>query len=384
MIKKNLFLLVVFGFILTTFLGSVAAADADGAENELKGYDIMIVIDSSELMAKPFGSNGSRLDAVKSVMNKIVKELPENTYIGLRAAGYGDPPHSYSSGKTELLYPIGKIDKVEFSQKIDMLQPKEPVATFDALSELITDFVHKPGYGEYAIFISGGADEVGSRFCTVMEAMNSEKTIFNIDIVGVEVEQNFEEGLKCIASAGKGVYVNSSDIEELEKNIKMSFNRVLGGNVFAMETVQKESLDSTESGSEALEVEAVDEVAQKEGPSIRIVVGSIVLGLFLIGVIVFLVVIFKKKKEKEDSIAFDEKTPNVPQEGDKPVEVKKVEEMIGKMPQIAAVPDFPKASSSAKVAESGSSDEPGQVQKKEQSGDLEFGQVSEGDPNDLK
>jgi uncharacterized protein YegL len=157
------------------------AVFAQGAYND----NVVIVLDSSGSMRKRMGGV-SKMDAAKSALKEVLKQVPETTHVGLLV-------FSAKNLRTDWVYPLGPRDDAKLMAAIDRPMPggSTPLGRYIKMGadRLLEERAKQFGYGSYRLLIvtDGEADDPAkvNRFAPEIIARG-----ITTDVIGVAMAQD--------------------------------------------------------------------------------------------------------------------------------------------------------------------------------------------------
>lgn len=214
--KKILTGMVIFISCLFTFSG-VQAVD-------IKGYDLEIILDSSGSMAENL-SGKSKMNIAKEAIQSVINEVPDSTFIGFRAYGHQSGTAAKNCTDTQVIVPIGAINKSDFMSRVNALTPRGWTPIDYSLRQAQNDFVFKSEYGKMIILVSDGEETCGGDPCQAVKDLKLAGFAPIVNTVGFSVGAVAREQLKCIAAATGGEYKDASNASELIESMRIFSKR---------------------------------------------------------------------------------------------------------------------------------------------------------------
>ena len=182
--------------------------------------NVIFILDSSGSMAQMAGSE-QKMAVAKGALSKYIANLPEQVNVGLMV--YGHTGSNNTSDKTlscnsiEMIYPLGKIDKNVFSQKINTFQPTgwTPIGS----SLLITKQVFSGHEKEknMILLISDGIETCDSNPVGAATEVKNAGLDLTIDVIGFNLDSNARSQLKQVATIGGGTYFDAQTSQDFKK-----------------------------------------------------------------------------------------------------------------------------------------------------------------------
>jgi len=207
--------LVAVASLLTTT--GVGAAD-------VKGYDLEIILDSSGSMAENLGGK-TKMAIAKEAIQSVVGEIPDGSYVGFRAYGHQFGREAKNCTDSQLIFPIGKINKSELVSKVNSLTPRGWTPIDYSLRQAQNDFPVSAEYQKMIILVSDGEETCGGNPCQAVKDMKAAGFNVTVNTVGFAVGTVAREQLKCIAAATGGEYKDASNASELAESMRVFSKR---------------------------------------------------------------------------------------------------------------------------------------------------------------
>jgi Ca-activated chloride channel family protein len=210
--------------------GLLSVAGPAGADDESvlgqDGGSLILVLDGSGSMKESTGGQ-TRMKAAKQSLRTVVDRLPDDSKVGLRVYGSTIEDGKGSCKDSELLVPVGDVDKPKLKAGIDTLKPLGNTPIAYSLKQAYDDL---PQDGPASIvLVSDGEENCGGDPCEVARDLKKKGADFYVDVVGLQVDQKSRSQLTCVASAGGGTYYDVSDIEDLPSTLTRTSVRAARG-----------------------------------------------------------------------------------------------------------------------------------------------------------
>ena len=216
-------------FLCLVALLLIAAAPAraqDEPAPEERG-EALLILDSSKSMNDPTGSGGTRMDAAKAAVDKLLEALPEGAPVGIRVYGAKVAETTRAEGcrDTELVVPVGPLDKDAARARVQALQGKGRTPIGNSLLAAPEDMPDR-GRPRTVILVSDGGDNCAPPDpCEAAREVARQGLNLKISVVGLQVTDRVRRQLQCIADAGGGSYVDAADPEQLADELSAAFAR---------------------------------------------------------------------------------------------------------------------------------------------------------------
>lgn len=221
---------VALGTVSLALCGPVSVAAADPAPPaEATPAKVELVLDLSGSMKQNDAGGQTRLEAAKQAVNRIIDAAPANAQVGIRVYGATYPGEDKALGcaDTQLLVPVavmGEGAKAAARQRVGSLNAVGFTPIGNALRAASDDLGTQ---GErHVILVSDGEDTCAPpQPCDVARELNARGTKLTVDAVGFNVSGAARDQLKCISTAGGGVYADAKDADSLVSNMSSLFRR---------------------------------------------------------------------------------------------------------------------------------------------------------------
>ena len=207
-----------------------------------------LILDASGSMKRKVADGRTRMEVAKTVLKDIVKDVPDGVEVGLRV--FGNRVREGQSGDcsdTELLQPMGVVDKVVLSNRIDSVQALGTTLIAYTLEQLPGD-LGAENEDQFVVLVTDGEEECREDLLETVARLRSEGLNMNLSIVGFAIDdEEINRQLDQIAEAGGGTFVKAEDADELNEALSQAlatlfFVQDAGGSVVARGTVNGHSL----------------------------------------------------------------------------------------------------------------------------------------------
>jgi len=197
----------------------------EGAEKKTS-QNIEIILDASNSMWGQIQGE-AKIAIAKKVLGQIIGELPEEMNVGLRVYGHR---YGLKDGKacldTELVVPIGPVDKNMLIQKVNKITPRGKTPLVDSVLQAIKDFENLES--GTSILISDGIESCDGDINAIGPALKKAGLDLQVHIVGFDIKEiEARKQLEAIAKSTGGVYLDAKDSKELlsslEQTLKIEF-----------------------------------------------------------------------------------------------------------------------------------------------------------------
>lgn len=218
--QKNILLL---GILMVPF-SFVSAVD-------VAGNDVEIILDCSGSMAGMI-ENKSKMDIAKEAISTVADEIPDSSRIGFRAYGHQSGRDAKNCTDSELIYPIGELDRSALKSKVNSLEPRGWTPIEYSLKQSKNDFSADSEFGKMIILVSDGEETCDGDPCQAVKDLKAGGFDVTVNTVGFDVGDVAEQQLKCIADATGGQYFSAKSASDLIDSLRELSKRAFEG--FAM------------------------------------------------------------------------------------------------------------------------------------------------------
>ncbi|MEU5536954.1 VWA domain-containing protein [Streptomyces sp. NPDC020362] len=210
---------------LTAGLAFPASATAD--ETEQAAPKVELVLDVSGSMQARDIDGGSRMAAAKQAFNEVLDATPKEVRLGIRTLGANYRGNDRRTGckDTQLLYPVGPLDRTEAKTAVATLAPTGWTPIGPALLKAASDLDGGDGTRRI-VLISDGEDTCQPLDpCEVARDIASKGIGLTIDTLGLVPDAKTRNQLSCIAHATGGTYTSVQHKEELTDRVGQLVDR---------------------------------------------------------------------------------------------------------------------------------------------------------------
>lgn len=204
--KKNILTTLVF----TLILGVLAAQPQPSSR-------ILFILDASGSMWQKLDGD-FKIAIAKSVMQKLVDGLPDNTQAGLIAYGHN---RKADCKDIETLLPIAAVDKKSFAAKLGALNPQGMTPVAKSIEHALALIQGQTG-PVTCILVSDGLETCEGNACEIMRLAKSKGVQVTMHVIGFGLAEKDLSSLECIAQAGGGQYFPADNAGDLGKALEKS------------------------------------------------------------------------------------------------------------------------------------------------------------------
>jgi hypothetical protein len=193
--------------------GSVEVVFAEGAASQ-PAKNVELILDASFSMWGKIGST-NKISVARQVLEQVIRKLPDNVHVGLRVFGhrYGQEDRRTNTD-TELMLPIGPMDKGRLVGTINQINPKGKTPLVYSILQAQSDF-QKPRKGTLVV-VTDGQETCGGDINSIAPALKRSGLDLRVNIVGFGIEElGARRQLEAIAKSTAGRYLDAGNPEEL-------------------------------------------------------------------------------------------------------------------------------------------------------------------------
>ncbi len=188
---------------LSSFAG--AAPSPPGATDRL----VLILDGSGSMWGQVEGV--AKIVIARKVLTDLVKELPDDTEVGLVAYGHrrqGD------CKDVETLVPIGPLHRQILTERIHGVDAKGKTPIAGALREAIAAMRAKPKAATF-ILVSDGLESCGGDPCATVRGARGAGIDFRLHVIGFDLGDADISQLECTAHAAGGRFFSAKNAGQL-------------------------------------------------------------------------------------------------------------------------------------------------------------------------
>lgn len=211
--------------VWSTAAAGLANADPTSSIDDTK---LLLVLDVSGSMKEDDASGDTKMEAAKKALTEVIANLPDNAQVGLRVYGatvQGGKPTPEACADTQLVQPIGTVDKAALTKTINDFEPKGETPIAYSLEKSLED-VGDTGKRN-VILVSDGEESCDPDPCDTVKKLIGSGVDLQIDTVGLAVNSKAKKQLTCIAEAGNGTYYAASDADDLVSSLTRLSTRAM-------------------------------------------------------------------------------------------------------------------------------------------------------------
>jgi Mg-chelatase subunit ChlD len=194
--------------------GTLEVKIEKGAEKEAS-KTVEIIMDASNSMTGMIGKE-TKIAAARRVLKQTINGLPDAMNVGLRVYGHRYATDDYDNAcrDTELLVPIGPVNKALLTGLVDKIQTKGRTPLVASVLAAIKDFETIPNGG--IVLVTDGIESCKGDIRSIAPAIKAAGLALEVNIVGFDIkEAEARQELQSIAASTGGRYLDARNAEEL-------------------------------------------------------------------------------------------------------------------------------------------------------------------------
>jgi len=176
---------------------------------------VEIIMDASNSMTGMVGKE-TKIAAARRVLTQTIEGLPDSMNVGLRVYGHRYATDDYDNAcrDTELVVPIGPIDKAALVDWVKKIQTKGRTPLVASVLAAVKDFEKIPNGG--IVLVTDGIESCKGDIKSIAPAIKAAGLELKVNIVGFDIKE--AEGraeLESIAKSTGGRYLDARNADEL-------------------------------------------------------------------------------------------------------------------------------------------------------------------------
>jgi hypothetical protein len=179
------------------------------------GKAVEIIMDASNSMTGLVGKE-TKIAAARRVLIQTINGLPATMSVGFRVYGHRFATDDYDNacGDTELLAPIGPVDKAALVGFVSKIPTKGRTPLVLSVLAAIKDFEKIPNGS--IILVTDGIESCKGDITTIAPAIKKAGLELEVNIVGFDIKEAAgRQELQSIAASTGGRYLDAKDADEL-------------------------------------------------------------------------------------------------------------------------------------------------------------------------
>ncbi len=212
----------------TLLVGSAVSMPQPATAEEPSQGKLLLMLDASGSMKAKDPSGLTKIAAAKKALTGVVQALPDDAQVGLRVYGAtqaGGKPTKAACADTQLVHPIGPIDRGGLSRAVNGFQAKGETPIAYSLTQAMGDLGSSGKRN--IVLVSDGEESCVPDPCPTVRKLVGSGIDLQIDTVGFGVGSKARKQLQCIAAAGHGSYFDAKDSDALTTSLTKLSQRAL-------------------------------------------------------------------------------------------------------------------------------------------------------------
>lgn len=182
--------------------------------------NVMFILDSSGSMAQMAGSQ-IKMTAAKEAMKKYITQVSANTNVGLMVYGHkgsnNTSDKSLSCSSIDILYPLGPVNKDQFTKAVDSFQPTGWTPIGASLRKAKDAFVGKEKDTNIILLVSDGEETCESDPIGAAAEIKNSGMKLQVDVIGFNLGAGAKTQLQQVATITSGTFYDAQTSEEFQK-----------------------------------------------------------------------------------------------------------------------------------------------------------------------
>lgn len=176
---------------------------------------VEIIIDASNSMTGMVGKE-TKIAAARRVLRQTIEGLPGTMNVGLRVYGHRYATDDYDNAcrDTELVVPVGPVDKAALMSWVDKIQTKGRTPLVVSVLAAVKDLEQAPNAG--IVLVTDGIESCKGDIKSIAPAIKAAGLALEVNIVGFDIKEAAgRQELESIARSTGGRYLDARNAEEL-------------------------------------------------------------------------------------------------------------------------------------------------------------------------
>ena len=216
--------------LLTGTPGPATATGGSGLALDDPATDygrMLLVLDSSGSMAEPAAGGTTKIEAAKSALDDVISDLPGEAYVGLRVyrAEVFSKKQKGACQDSQLVVPPGVDNRDELASAVQEYEPFGETPIGYALQRAAED-IGAEGTRSI-VLVSDGVATCEPDPCDVAAQLADQGIDLQIDVVGLSVDAEARNQLRCIAAKGGGTYYDADSADDIVESLSTVSERAL-------------------------------------------------------------------------------------------------------------------------------------------------------------
>jgi Ca-activated chloride channel homolog len=184
---------------------------------------MIIILDASGSMVQKIKGKRSKIEIAKEVVGTLVRNLDPNIEVGFMV--YGHRAKGDCSDIELMVPPIGSNADLILSQ-LNKIQPKGRTPICASVEKAAEELRYTEDKASVVV-VTDGEETCGGDPCALGKKLKEKGIDFKAHIVGFGLENGEGAGLKCLADATGGLFVEARSAESLTAALNTAVERVV-------------------------------------------------------------------------------------------------------------------------------------------------------------
>jgi len=181
--------------------------------------NLEIILDASGSMGAPIGDR-KKIDIAHDALTALVNQLPDTANVALRTYGHR---RAGDCADTELVTPLGPLDRAALTDKINTTKPAQNGMTpIGASLQMVPDDLKSAQGDLQVVLVTDGEESCGADPVRIAGELHSANPHLKIDVIGFNIGAEAQARLSAIAEAGGGRYFDAADATQLVTALQQS------------------------------------------------------------------------------------------------------------------------------------------------------------------
>ena len=193
---------------------------------------ILFVFDASNSMNSIWDGN-RKIETASRLLSETLKGLHQSHQLELALRVYGHGTKHVAGNQdcddTELVVPFGTANNLIIKQSLGRIRAQGTTPIARSLEQAAEDFPQAPGRN-VIILITDGIEACDEDPCAVSRALQSQGIVVKPFVIGMGIEENMEEKLRCI-----GDFYDASDPDSFEHVLELVVEQALNNTTLHVE-----------------------------------------------------------------------------------------------------------------------------------------------------
>jgi hypothetical protein len=181
-----------------------------------------LILDASGSMRGAVGGR-PKIEIAKETMRQVIENLPDDVQAALRVYGHRVAPGRPGACQdSELVFPLAKIDKRRFIERINGLKALGTTPIAHSLTQVATDLGGIPGE-KMVILVTDGKEECGGSPSRAVSGLIEKGLKAQVNIVGFALEEEAAKGeMRRVAELAGGRFFDAGNAAVLRDSIEQA------------------------------------------------------------------------------------------------------------------------------------------------------------------